>query len=270
MTLGIDTEIQPSEPPRVLVTVTGLDTLGDPVALVNVVRIDDQGAIVEPVRGGRAVLEPTDANLLLTDTAAPFGRPVYYVATVTLDDGTILQATSTPALTLIVELPWLSEPITGNAVAVTVKEWPVLESDTPASVIVVDGRADPVVVSSVATLPGSNTVLRTSSLTDLRALRALVGSGDPLLLRATCVGVEDAYLTVGKRAERRVTNNGADERRNVDLDVQHLAIPAPDVPAVGDTLEDLADAYPSPDTLADLDTDYPTLLDLARTYLGAL
>jgi hypothetical protein len=252
----------------VAVTVTGLDTLGSAVSVLSVERVDQDRR--EYVRGAVAVLDPTDPSALFIDTAAGFGRSLTYVATVILADGSILTATSTP-LTLSVDVPWLSEPISGRALPVTVLSWPELEHDTPASVIRVAGRAAPVVVLDIASSAESEVTLRTSSLTDLRELRDLAGRGEALLLRATCQGVEDGYLAVLGRTERRVTNSGEDERRNVALTVQHVDLPAPDVAALGDTLADLAEAYPSPPAnLTTLGGAYPTLLDLARDNLGAI
>jgi len=255
---------------RVAVTVAGVNTEAPAAAEVTLYR-DDLLVDRVPVRSWNArAYSATIANFVALDHEAPLARPVFYVLEVTRTDGTVVERTGGP-VTIAADHPIVSDPITGSAVVLgAVEQWPELTRDSRGSTIAVAGRPDPVVITGPIAFPSSSPILRTDTWGDLLALRALLATGQVLQIRAPETGVEDAYLGVSKHVEARITNRADDLRRRHSLESQHVAMPQPDRPAVADTLQDIADAFPAPLTLTDISVTYPTLLALAAADLEAV
>jgi hypothetical protein len=129
-------------------------------------------------------------------------------------------------------------------------------------------RPDPIVVSQGLSSPSSVLTVRTDTIVARRALRTLLEGAQVLMVRDPHPDVEDAYIVPGKVAEQRLTMDPTDPRRQIQLDVRHVGAPAIGVASGGDTLQELADAFPG--TLADIAAAFPgTLLDIAAADLAA-
>lgn len=212
-------------------------------------------------------------STVVDDAAVLLNRPVFY--RLVASDGTSW-VTPDP-VTVESRLSLLSDPIGGNAVEVTIKEWTELGYDQRATVLDVEGAAQQVRLHDVESSPQSpEIILRTETGDQLQVLRALFGAGEPLLLRGACSGIEDAWLGITRRAEQRLTTKASDWRRHHVLsDVVHTTSPDPSLRAQGDTLGDLA-AYVDAQlgaagTLGDIAAIWAdgTLGDIAATDLGA-
>jgi hypothetical protein len=260
---------QPTEPPRVIVTIEDPVTVGDPpISSVSLMRLVD--GVRSPVRGAQN-LAATSAPLVITDNEAPFGKPVTYVFVKSFTNGTTGETLSAP-VTLTTELPWISHPITGVGVAATITDWDELSYAARQTIIPVAGRARPIAISDRRLAPSSDITMLTKTRSDLLALRGLLALGDVLLIRPTCDAVEGDYVAISDVTEKRVKANGdgagTDWRRLVTMNAQAVDIPDTSIPAIGDTLADLA-AY-APTTLADLADAFginATLLTIAEANL---
>lgn len=252
---------------RVAVTVTGLSTAVPAVSSLTLYR-DDLDQPRSPVRGFSAYV-PTSDGFVAFDFEAPLERPVFYTLRTVRSDGSIVEQTSPVAVMLDAAYPVISEPVTGEAVDLSaIVTWPELERDGRGSVIDVVDRPDPIVVSSGLASASSSPVLRVDTIVARRALRSLLESAQVLQLRDPHPDVEDAYVAISKSTERRLTNDPVDPRRFVTLDVRHVAAPAIGVASEGDTLQELADAFPT--TLQSIADAFPgTLLDIASADLAA-
>jgi len=263
-------EVQDTEPPRVQITLQRLPLDGTTVTLWREVEGERT-----PVRGYLNVT-PTSAATVVWDLGAPFGVEVSYVLTRYHPDGTVTETTVGPVF-LTAGLPWISHPITGQGVAVTIAEWPEYEYAARQTVVPVAGRPTPIVVSDVRLAATSELTVLTRTRDELLALRELLASGDVLQVRPVCDAVEPDYIAVGDVVEARVKPSGRssdprpagqDWRRRVTMAVQAVEQPAPTIAAVSDTLADL-NTY-APTTLADLSTTFgpgATLLTIAQTPL---
>lgn len=224
-----------------------------------------------PVRGAQGITSASD--LVVNDNEAPFGKSVTYVYVKTYVDGTSSETYSDP-IELTTALPWISHPITGVGVSATITEWSELAYAARQTVIPVAGRSRPIAISDKRLAPTSELTMLTKSRSDLLAMRSLLSLGDVLLVRPVCDAVEGDYLSIGDVVEQRVkpTGEGAgnDWRRLVSMNVQAVDIPDTAIPAIGDTLADLA-AY-VPTTLEALSAAFgagATLLTIAETNLTA-
>lgn len=217
---------------------------------------EDLDGVRSVVRGAIGVT-PTGGALVLVDHEAPFGVPVTYVLVQELA-GALVETRSNP-VTLAASLPWVTHPVTGQGVALTIETWPDLSYSARQSVVAVAGRAAPIVVSDVRLAAVSELTCITRTRDQLFALRELLATGDVLLVRPVCGAVETQFLAVGDVVESRIKATsrrhdpnpaGSDWRRRVSLSVQAVDQPAPQIPARGSTLLELHNYVPT--TLADL------------------
>ena len=224
-----------------------------------------------PVRGAQGIAPGSD--LVVNDNEAPFGKQVTYVFVKNYTDGTTGETYSDP-IELTTALPWISHPITGVGVSATITDWSELSYAARQNVIAVAGRSRPIAISDKRLAPSSELTMLTKTRSDLLALRALLTLGDVLLVRPVCDAVEGDHLSIGDVTETRVkpTGDGAgnDWRRLVSMSVQAVDLPDTSIPAIGDTLADLA-AYVTTTLTALSDAFGPgaTLLTIAETNLTA-
>ncbi len=252
---------------RVAVTVAGLSSSVPAVDTLTLYRDDLDGPRV-PVRG-YLTYDPTTDGFVAFDNEAPLARPVFYVLEVTRTDDTIATYTTAAAVVLASDYPVISEPVQGDSVDLSaIVTWATLERTGRASVVDVVDRPDPIVVSAGLTSPSSSPTLRTDTVAARRSVRTLLELSQVLLIRDPHPDVEDAYIVVGKVSEQRLTNDPTDVRRWHVLDVRHVGIPAVGITSPGDTLQDLADAFPG--TLADVNAHFATLLDIAAADMAAI
>lgn len=228
------------------------------------------GSTYTPVRG-LSNLQPTTSTVVGYDQAAPFGVEVFYTMEFVRDDGTVTEDTAGP-LVLTSDSSWLSHPITGQGLPVTIVTWTEWVYAARQSIVQVSGRAAPVVVSDKRLRPTSELELFTATREDLMTLRELLATGDILQMRPVCDAVEPDFLAIGDVTETRYVEagpgTGSDWRRITTLACQAVDQPAPAIPAIGDTLENLANYVPG--TLADFPSTFGedgTLLTIATTPL---
>ena len=142
--------------------------------------------------------------------------------------------------TVIFDLARSSEPT-----RVRVTDWSNLDHDQANEMVWVDGRADPVVVSSTRRLPASELVLLTLTNAEYTAIMTVLEGG------ITCIaprypaqaGMPNgiAYLSVGRISETRMTQQGQDKARYLGLKVQQIA--APPAQFIQQTARDWDSAY---------------------------
>lgn len=244
---------QDAYPPRVLLSLTGLD-ISDAVVLYRVV-----GGERTPIRAGSEDFV-TDTSFLRIDAELPFGVPVSYVAVVNATEYTAGPDTYTlPGGKVAV-----SDAITGEAAETVILAWDEKEYDRESSLFRVGGRnvavlGDLGMFASTIELYVENT----SSRDNLAALLATATEGVLQIRQAGGYDGVDSYLAVLGATERRFSQDGSDERRIWAIRVAEVESWGPALEARGFTLQDIADAYDGLN-LDDLSDDYATLLALAQ------
>lgn len=197
----------------VVVTLAGLDATTDHVALQ---RTSPSGNTVT-VRGAADL--PTDGNpsVVIRDWEAPLNVALHYVATLyDAGDNVVGTAEGDYTLTWTDCKAWLVDMARPtNSLALVIESFTPLDFEVPAGVHRVLDRRAPVLVTLPAWTPDAELVLLTDTLPERDALRNLLGSGYPVLLRTTpeqgvgnmYLGVtdfkEERFLTLGTRAQRR-------------------------------------------------------------------
>lgn len=268
--------VQGTEPQRVRITATGLD----PADATTVYRVVDGAAT--PVRGGIGIYPDAAGALVLDDQSAPFGvEVVYRLEQVDATTGDVTEETSFP-VTLTARGPWLSLPITGEGVQLTIVDWPEKSFAFRGSVIGVSGRTAPIVVGDKRLAASSTMTVLTRTKEQLFALRDLLASGDVIQVRPVCGAVEAEYVSVLDVTETRYKPSsrttdggvpaGSDWRRLVVMPVQVVDEPPRSIRALGDDLADLhayaGGATSTLNTLATATFPGGTLLTIAQTDLA--
>lgn len=245
---------QDAFPPRVLVSVTGLD-LGDDVSVYRVVA--GQRTLV---RDG-SITQVTDPSFLRVDSELPFGVPVSYVAVI---NDQAEYATSATTYTL----PGgdqakliLSDAITGASAEAIVKAWDEKDYARRSSTFKVGGRN--VVISGELGMFEASIELFFEAYSSGQNFKDLVATATEgvIQLRAPSVlydGVS-CYVAVTGARERRFSQDGSDGRRTWVIDVAEVEGWAPGLQAVGFTYGDVATFYGT-GTYADAAGDYATYL----------
>lgn len=253
---------------RVTLTASGLDTETVPVDRLTLWRDDLEGDRV-PVRGFSDLeYGPELAAFVAVDHEGPLERDYFYVLELVHTDGTRSEHAVGPYVHTS-SYPLVTNPLTGETVAVTLERWDEQTREGRGAVIAVADRVDPVIVTGGMAAPVSAPELRTDTRQSRRELVALLSAGYPVLLRVPEVDVEDAYLVVERHTESRLTNRPDDVRRRHVLGVRHVGIPELETAASSDDLTDLANAFPA-GTLLDVSNAFGTLLELAAADLEAL
>lgn len=253
MVVAITPTVQDAYPPRVLVSVTGL-TIGDSVQLYRVV-----GGERTLVRAGTDA-SVADTSFLRVDAELPFGTPVSYVAVV---EG-VATSTSPTTYTLPGGKVALSDAISGLSAEVVIFAWDDKAFTRDSSRFRVGGRN--IVVSGDLGQYESTLELYLETTSAGEQLLALLRNATEAVVQLRQPGGYDgvdSYIVVDGASERRFSQDGSDPRRIWALTVAETDPWAPALEARGFTLADIADWYDGL-TLADLATDYATLLDLAQ------
>jgi hypothetical protein len=245
---------QPTYPPRVLVSVTGL-TVTDEIQVSRTVAGTDTA-----LRGGYDA-SVADTSFLVVDGELPFGTPVTYKALV---NGVDVYTVGPTSYILPGGKVALSDAVGGLSAEVIILNWPGREHERQSSVFRVGGRN--VVISGELGKPVSTLELFLEAFSSSVNLLALLeGASEGVVQIRQPGGYEgvDAYLAVLSATENRFSQDGSDERRTWTLTVVETEGWAPTLGAVGYTLLDLDSAYTGL-TLADLSADFTTLLDIAQ------
>lgn len=246
---------QDSYPPRNLISVTNL-IVGDSVSIYR------QVLGVRTLVRAASDTSVTDTSFLRVDAEFPFGVPVSYVADVNGVEYT------TSAVTY--DLPGgnvaLSDAISGGSAEVIIGEWPEKDYAKPFTGFQVAGR-NIVVSNELGQFTGTVTLLTTtqSQRENVENLLATATGGIIQVRTADAVTYDDVdgYLSVTGYRKRRVTDNYADKERLFDLDVLEVDGWPATQEATGFTLQDIADFYGVNGTLADIDSDFTSLLGIA-------
>lgn len=246
---------------KVAITVSGMVS----PYVWNLYRVDN--GVVTRVRGPGWL-----GNDVVIDHEAPLNLPVFYyvewfdlVASVLTRHETYTVA----PVTVVAAVPVIGLPLTGEYQEVTIQQWPEWERSERASVLQVPNSDYPIIVSDRMGAATSTVTLMTYTPAARIALRELLKIGLVYLLRPACSGVDDEgslYLHVRQVNSARRSNHAADPVRRWTLAVTHTGMPTPQIAAIGNTLQDLHDAYPT--TLQDIHDAFPgTLLDIAKADL---
>ena len=211
-------------------------------------------------------------NDVVIDHEAPLNLPVFYfVRWYELVGGNLIQhdTYTVAAVTVVGALPVIGLPLTGEYQEVTIQSWPEWQRDERAAALQPPGADYPIIVSDRLGAATSTVTLMTYTPADRIALRELLKTGLVFLLRPACSGVDDEgslYLHVRQVNCQRRSNHASDPVRRWPLQVTHTSMPTPLIAAIGNTLQDLHDAYPG--TLQDIHDAFPgTLLDIAKADL---
>jgi hypothetical protein len=253
--LGLTLTLQAVYPNRVLVAATGL-TVDD---LVTVSRVPAGSTQRTAVRGMNQVTMTT-TTLVKADAEAPFGVPLTYYLTINGTD------TDNATITLSLDKVALSDAINGNAAEVVILAWPEKRRDRASTVYPVGGR-NIVVVGQQGGFSGSIDLFVETDAAKNNVLSTIQNAtSGTLQLRAdnatTSDGV-DCYISILSASENRYSQDGSDERRILSLDVAESTPWGPALESPTFTLADIANAYPSPNDLNDIASDFTTLLDIA-------
>jgi len=232
--VAITANEQPTYPPRVLVSVTGL-TVTDEIQVYRTVAGTDTA-----LRGGYDA-SVADTSFLVVDGELPFGTPVTYKALV---NGANVYTVGPTSYTLPGGKVALSDAVGGLSAEVIILNWPGREHERQSSVFRVGGRN--VVISGELGKPSSTLELFLEAFSSSVNLLALLeGATEGVVQIRQPGGYEgiDAYLAVLGATENRFSQDGSDERRTWTLTVVETEGWAPALGAVGYTLLDLANAY---------------------------
>lgn len=246
---------QDVHPPRVLVTVGGLD--------------GEQVDVYRSVLGERTLLrggssEADDPNFLVLDAELPFGVPVSYVAVV---DGAEYSTTATTYD--LPDGPYMSRPaftdaVTGQAATAVIVSWPDKEYGRDAAVMRLAGGRNAVVSGPLGQFTSTLTLhLETlSERNNLDALLKAATSGTIQIRQGGAYSGVDCYVSVLSHRVQRFSQDGTDERRTYVLEVAEVNPWPESLLTRGWTYADLEDAF-SGQTYVDLDTSFSTYLLLA-------
>jgi hypothetical protein len=254
---AITIDEQDTWPPRVLVSVTGLVTGLDTVRVVRHV-----AGVETNLRAGRSVTAVTDTSFLVLDAELPFGVPVNYKAIV---NESSRYESATTSYVLVGGKVALSDAITGLAVETTIMAWEGKTRSRRSTVFQVGARnivvaGDRGQFAADVTFYFETEAARTQ-FEDLltNATEGVIQVRQP----GGYTGV-DCYIAVTSDIESRYSQDGSDERREWTVGAVEVDGWAPALEPAGFTLQDIADFYGPTGTLADLNGDYATLLQVAQ------
>jgi hypothetical protein len=212
-----------------------------------------RGAVGAPLEG-----DPTTVR----DWEVPFNVPLTYTVTFYNAGGNVVGVgasanythTYTGCPAWIVDL---ARPL--NTLPLTIESFSPLDFEVPAGVVRVLDRRAPVVITLPAWTPDAELVLLTNTLAERDALRALLGSGYPFLVRTVPEqGIGNIYLGVTDFKEERLATLGTAPWRRFTIAV--VQVERPD-PAVFTPIPPTTYA-----TVAEMFTDYAELLATVGTY----
>jgi len=266
------TAVTSQYPPRALISITGM-TAGQ---MVDLYRVGPDGKMTR-VRGGHLDATDTD-SLVVTDNEAPFGVPVFWRTRINKNSPAFFDRDSDP-LTLTLPVNSLrgqrecviSDAITGQAAEVVVMAWPSKRYEANSTLYRVGGK------NRIISGPGqvgqftSDVRLRTFSRTGEVNLQNLINTATSAILqlrRSVSDGtLDECYFSVLGFEVERISQDRTDPRRDFVLSIAETDGWPFKFEGTGWTLQDLADAYTG-QTLADLNADYSTLLQVAQADLG--
>jgi hypothetical protein len=228
-------------------------------------RSSPSGAVAG-VRGAvdRAV---TGTTFLIRDYELPLDTTVTY--TVTCYDGTTAVGSASAIFSISYGLceAWLTDLARPtNSLQLTLESMVELTHPVPSGVHRVLDRRSPVVTALIAGTPEAELAVLTETLDERDALRALLGSGYPFLVRTTpSEGIGNMYLAAQEFVEERFLTLGAQPERRFRISCVQVERPNPAiyVPLAPNTYAIVKTTYA---TYAALKAGVATYDDLAYTY----
>lgn len=258
-------------------TITAAVTQAEPVPVITLdVTIDNAAQVVAwtiyrssasdarlPIWLGKT----SSGAYTLTDHTAPLGVPITYSMTVVYATSTTEVAAAPVTITGTTGC-YLTDPATATTLPAEISTWPDRQRAARQAALEVGGRPDPVVLSDVHSTPTGTWTLISRTDAYTAALTALLtGSAVAILRTQPGSSIADVTAAVGQITEHRYTDDGADQRRLVDVEIQEIApLPATALP-LDATLGGLA-VYQGVSTLADLALLRPTLAQLSQIPVG--
>jgi hypothetical protein len=242
--------------------VTGIPAGADTLTIE---RTSPSGSVAG-VRGG-VDAAVTGTSFLIRDYELPLDTTVTY--TVTCYDGTTNVGSASAIFAIVYGecdawLTDLARPT--NSLQVRLESLAALAHTVPSGIHRVLDRRAPVVTALVAWTPSTELILLTETLDERDAVRALFGSGYPVLVRTTPEqGIGNLYLALSEFVEERfLTEGDAPERRFRCTCVQvERPDPAIYVPLAPNTYANAKATYA---TYADLKAALASYDELAYTY----
>lgn len=254
---AITVDEQDSWPPRALVTVTGLVTGLDTVRILRSV-----AGAETAVRGGTVSTAVTDPSLVALDAEEPFGVPVTYIAEV---NGTARYTADPVTFTLTGGNVALTDAITGLTAEAQIMAWPAKVSQRRSTVYTV-GSSN-IVVAGFRAQPESDITFFFDTSTARHNFGVLLSGATEGVIQIRQPGGYtgvDAYVAIVSDSEERYSQDGSDERREWTVHAVETDAWSSSLTASGFTLADIYAFYGSTGTLADLNGDQATLLDIAQ------
>jgi hypothetical protein len=253
MVVAISAVEQDVYPPRVLISVTGL-TLGDSVELYRVVSSERT-----PIRAGSSD-SVTDPSFVRVDAELPFGVPVTYLAVV---NGSTELTDGPDTYVLSGGKPVVTDAITGVAAEIIIVAQPSRTRSPEYSMFKVGGRN--VVVRGDRGMYESEIELFVEAGSSADNFTDLLDSATEGVVQIrNSIGTISDYVAILKDEERLYSQDRTDERRLFVLQVAEVEGWADALEAKNYTLLDIANYYGVSGTLADIDSDFTTLLGIAQ------
>lgn len=237
---------------RLRITVDAGD-VGEPVTIT----ATPDGGETRIVRGWDSV--PATATVVALDHEADLNRSTRYAV---LINGVETEAQD---ITLTADLPLVSDPVGGESVPVIIQDWPEFDHDRIGTEVQVAGSSSVVIIDGLEMMPRSSITMIVSAAAEVM-LAALLADSSVVQIRPTLPYLPTVWASARGRKVRRFSRR-TDSALVVELPLTHVAMPNPDDPAVGNTLEDLHNAEPG--TLQDIADRWTTLADIAFEDLTA-
>ena len=223
--------------------------------------------IVAGVRGATGA-DVEGTTFLARDYELPLDVPLTYTVRVFDAGGAQLQSASASfEIDYAACEAWLvdlARPL--NSLQLTVESLIELSFAVPSGIHRVLNRRSPVVTALPASTPSGLLNVLTETLDERDAVRALLGSGYPFLLRTTPEqGIGNAYFALTEFAEERLLTLGVAPERRFRISCQQVERPNPSiyVPLAPNSYDRVKAAYA---TYAALAADVASYDELAYTY----
>jgi hypothetical protein len=221
------------------------------------------------VAGVRGAVDATvtGTSYLIRDYELPLDTTVTY--TVSCYDGTTNVGSASAIFSISYGQceAWLTDLARPtNSLQVTVESLAALAHPVPSGVHRVLDRRAPVVTALVAWTPATELIVLTETLDERDAVRALFGSGYPVLVRTSpAQGIGNIYLAASEFVEERFLTLGAAPERRFRVACVQVERPDPSiyVPLAPNTYANAKATYA---TYADLKAGVVSYDELAYTY----
>jgi hypothetical protein len=208
------------------------------------------------------------ATIIAHDYEAPLNVELVYTATAYDGTGTVVETIAAAPFQILWTQceSWLvdiARPT--NSIVLVFESMVALSFDFAVGVHRVLNRRAPVLTTLPAWTPGAELVVLTDTLGERDQVRALLGNGYPILLRAPELGIGNMYCGITAFIEERFLTLGARPERRFRIQVAQVERPNPGfyVPLPPNTYANVEATYA---TYADLEAAVGTYDELAYTW----